>query len=502
MEKGEAIFFSCLHKGRMLIADELMKAYHRNQEITALLEEQLEPLIEQVVASFEMAGLAIGIVLFDEVVYAKGFGVKHLETREPVTATSLFHLASVSKPFVATAIMQLAEQGKLDLDAPVVRYLPYFALDDERYPSITVQQMLSHTSGMPDEEMYYWDQPQYDEGALERYVRHLATASLLFAPGERFAYSNIAYEVLGDLIAKVSGHSFEESIRRHLLRPLGMSTSTFFKHEVPAELGVTPHVSIPQIMLSPVYPYDRVHAPSSTLHASALEMCQWARANLQKGSLNGTHILGAAGYDLLWHRYAQAEEGDPSEFAGLGWFLGTYKGQRMISHGGSDTGFDTTFVLLPEEGIGVVVLANTLPAPVSQIREAALDVLLGFEPRMPKPPVLVQLDPILRKQGVQAALQAYRDLQVEQPDGYDFGAEQFHVVGDILLSIYRASEAKTILELGIAVEPEAASGYELLSLAYVKNGEDAQALASIAQALQRNPADPHALALHRKLAER
>ncbi len=137
----------------MLIADELMKAQNSNQEITTLLEEQLEPLIQQVVACFEMAGLAIGIVRGDEVVYAKGFGVKHLETREPVTATSLFHLASVSKPFVATAIMQLAEQGKLDLDTPIVRYLPYFTMNDERYRAITVQQMLSHVSGMPDEEI-------------------------------------------------------------------------------------------------------------------------------------------------------------------------------------------------------------------------------------------------------------------------------------------------------------------------------------------------------------
>ncbi len=486
----------------MLIADELMKAQNSNQEITTLLEEQLEPLIQQVMASFEMAGLAIGIVRGDEVVYVKGFGVKHLETREPVTATSLFHLASVSKPFVATAIMQLAEQGKLDLDTPIVRYLPYFTMNDERSRAITVQQMLSHVSGMPDEENYYWDQPEYDAGALERYVRRLGNASLLFAPGERFAYSNIAYEVLGDLIAKRSGHSFEEYMRRHLLRPLGMSTSTFFKHEVPPELAMTPHVSVPQIMLSPVYPYHRAHAPSSTLHSSALEMCHWARANLQKGNWNGKRILSAASYDLLWHPYAPIEEGDPPVFYGLGWFLGTYKGKLQISHGGQDTGFETTFVLLPEESIGVVVLANTLPAPVYQIREAALDVLLGSELQMPKPPVLVPLSHILRKEGMKAALQAYRDLQDQQADGYDFGAEQFHVVGDVLLSIHRAREAQSILEVGIAVDPEAPSGYGLLALAYLKNGEDALAMACTAQALQRNPRDPVALALHKKLAER
>ncbi|HEY6409956.1 MAG TPA: serine hydrolase, partial [Ktedonobacteraceae bacterium] len=463
---------------------------------------RLEPLIQQVVASFEMAGLAIGIVWGDEVVYAKGFGVKHLETREPVTATSLFHLASVSKTFVATGIMQLVEQGKLDLDTPVARYLPYFTMNDERYRAITVQQMLSHVAGMPDDLNYHWDEPEYDVGALERYVRSLGNASLLFAPGERFAYSNIAYEVLGDVIAKVSGLSFEEYMRRHLLRPLGMSSSTFLKHKVPAELGVTPHVSVPQIMLSPVYPYHRAHAPSSTLHSSALEMCQWARANLQKGSLNGKRILSAASYDLLWHPYAQSEEGDPPEFVGLSWFLGTYRGKRQISHGGSDPGFESAFVLLPEEGMGVVVLANTIPAPVYQIRDAALDVLLGVEPQIPKPPVLVPLIHILRKEGVKAALQAYRDLQDQQPDSYDFGAEQFFAVGGDLVDIDRTSEAKSILEMGIAIDPEAAEGYWLLAWAYLKSGEEALALASNSQALQRNPWDRFALVIQRKLAER
>ena len=478
-----------------------MKEQKRNQEITALLEGQLEPLIQQTLVTFELAGLAIGIVRGDEIVYAKGFGVKNLATREPLTATSLFHLASLSKAFVATAIMQLAEQGKLDLDAPVVDYLPYFILNDERSRAITARQMLTHVSGMPDEEMYYWDQPEYDEGALERYVRGLAHMSLLFDPGERFAYSNIAYEVLGDLIAKRSGHPFEAYMSEHLLRPLGMSSSTFLKSEVPASLGTTPHVGVPQIMLSPVYPYHRAHGPSSTLHSSALELCQWARANLQRGSLHGKRILSTASYDLLWHPYALLEEGDPPAFAGLGWWLDIYKGKQEVIRGGQDTGFEAICALLPEEGLGVVVLANTLPAPVNQIREAALDVLLGYEPQMPKPPVIVPLSSILRQQGVQAALQAYRDLQAQQPDRYDFDAGQFHLLGDVLLSIRREREAQHVLQLGIAVDPEAADGYALLALAYVKNGEDALALESASQALQRDPGHPYARALHKRLVE-
>lgn len=432
-----------------------MKEQKSNQEITLLLEEQLEPLIQQILATFELAGLAIGVVRGDEIVYAKGFGVKNIETREPVTTTSLFHLASLSNAFVATAIVQLTEQGKLDLDTPVADYLPYFTMNDEWYRAITARQMLTHVSGMPDEEIFYWEQPEYDEGALERYVRGLAHVSLLFEPGERFSYSNIAYEVLGDLIAKLSGQPFEAYMSEHILRPLGMSTSTFLKEEVSAELGTTPHLAVPHLMLSPVYPYDRAHAPSSTLHSSVLELCQWARANLQRGSLNGKRILSAASYDLLWHPYALLDEDDPTFFTGLGWWLSNDRGKQQVIRGGQDTGFEATTVLLPEEGIGVVVLANTLPAPVVQLREIVLDVLLGDEPQLPKPPVLVPLNSILREKGVQAALQAYRDLQAQQPNRYDFDYEQFQLVGEILLSIRREREAQRILELGLAVDPEA-----------------------------------------------
>src|SRR5882672_1267063 len=172
--------------------------------------QQLQPLLEQFVQWQEIPGLAIGIVENDQLVYAHAFGLKHLgRPTDPLTTRSLFHMASITKPFVGTAIMQLVERGIVDLDAPVAKYLPYFRLADDRYNSITVRQMVTHTSGMPDVEDYEWDKPQYDDGALERYVRSLTDQKLLFAPGERVQYSNMAFEILGDVVAKVSGESFD-----------------------------------------------------------------------------------------------------------------------------------------------------------------------------------------------------------------------------------------------------------------------------------------------------
>src|SRR5439155_7542327 len=136
-----------------------------------------------------------------KLIYAKGFGLAKLGSNTSIATQSLFHMASVTNTSVATATMQLVEQGKIDLDAPVTKYLPYFKLDDDRFGQIKIRQMLSHTSGIPDVTDYHWDKPEYDAGALERFVRSLANQKLVFGPGEKFAYSNTAYEVLGDVIA-------------------------------------------------------------------------------------------------------------------------------------------------------------------------------------------------------------------------------------------------------------------------------------------------------------
>src|SRR5262249_51293321 len=161
--------------------------------------------------------------------------------------------------FVATSVMQLVERGKVNLDELVTKYLPYFQLKDPRYTAITVRQMLTHTSGMPDVDDYGWNKPEYDDGSLERYVRSLGNKKLRCEPGSKFAYSNMAYEVLGDLIAKVSGKTFEDYVAENILRPVGMHSSTLLlKKAEPARLA-TGHTRGEDKAIKPVahYPYNR-----------------------------------------------------------------------------------------------------------------------------------------------------------------------------------------------------------------------------------------------------
>jgi CubicO group peptidase (beta-lactamase class C family) len=447
----------------------------------------IEDAIRSIMTSFTLPGLAVGIVKQGEIAYTKGFGVKNIATREPITPSSLFHMASISKTFVCTAIMQLIEKGKIYLSAPVVTYLPYFKLDDDRYTSITVQQMLSHISGMPDVENYDWDQPEYDDGALERFVRSLNHKKLLSAPGEQFAYSNMAYEVLGDVIAKVSGQTFEDYIEENILRPLDMENSTFLKQKVSPDLGTTPHVNLPQTEVSPIYPYHRAHAPSSTLHSNVLEMGHWMIAHLNHGKFMDREILRPASYELLWHPYRQTRANEADRFIGLSWFIGKYRGYQTISHAGGDIGFNTYHVLLPVQSLGVVVLANTIPTPVEEITHVILDLILGYEPQLPKPSVIAPLCRVLEEKGQEAAVAFYHELQHSQSGVYDFNPEYFSDAGYLLMEMKRNSQALKILNFGMGIFPNADALYVVLAMVNIKIGDRKQALENIQKCLKLNP---------------
>jgi CubicO group peptidase (beta-lactamase class C family) len=353
------------------------KSLH-TQAVLDRYQQKLQPVLERVIQEQTLPGFAIAVVEDNRVAYAAGFGVRNLDRKDdPITTRSLFHMASITKPFVATALMQLVNKGKIDLDAPVVKHLPYFRMADERYTTITVRQLVSHTSGMPDVDDYEWDKPQYDDGALELYVRSLNALNLEFEPGERFRYSNIAFEILGDVIAKASGETFENYVQRHILEPLKMKDSTLLVRQADPRLLAWGHERLENGSPFPskVYPYNRKHTPSSNLHANALDMARWVMVNLNRGELDGVRILEPSTYNLMWT--PTVVRSTPARVCGISWFLGEYRGHKLVEHGGSDTGFRTGLALLPERKIGVVWMTNAnwfRNAP--NVTHAALDAAL------------------------------------------------------------------------------------------------------------------------------
>jgi len=340
------------------------------------LELAMDTFVSSVRQALPTAGMTVTIVMDGAVVYSKGFGERTIGAEE-VTTSSLFHTASVSKPFVATAIAMLCIEGKLDLQDKVVDHLPYFIMDDPSYQDITIDQLARHISGMPDVQDYQWDTPQTDDEALERWVRSLKDRSLLADPGAELHYSNIGFEILGDVIAKVSGMSFEEYVHTQILKPAGMINSTFFRSEVPENLATSPHVvSEGKLNVSSTYPYNRRHAPSSTLHSNGDDMARWMLLNISRGEIHGEQVLPRSVFDMLFETpYEQFGT------AGLSWFIPQLgSGKDVVMHEGRDIGYRSIVLMLPEDSFGVTILCNSDNVPVLDIARAAYAASMGMDP--------------------------------------------------------------------------------------------------------------------------
>ncbi|MDR2088748.1 MAG: beta-lactamase family protein [Clostridiales Family XIII bacterium] len=372
--------------------------------------EQIKEYISKAAFGYDLPGLAAGVFVgAGSSLPCAGTdceavaGFMDFRERIPLRAEHVFHMASVSKLFVATGILMLAERGLLDLEAPVRDSLPWFRMRDARHREISALQLLTHTAGMPDVEDYFWHAPETDGGALERFLRsdEVREAMLLWPPQEgRFRYSNVGDELRGALLAARADRSFEDFMEESILRPLGMEASTFLTYaRTPAGRGMDAEkadraeiaralsidalrdagVCVPHgkdqekhIVREPFFPYNRAHGPSSTLTANLRDMRRFGEAHL-RGAL-----LGPASYEKAWNAYALVPNN--GEHIGLAWFLREQNGHRLYGHEGTDDGFRASFWICPRLDLQITVVSNLSGAPVKKINKGLFDLLADHSP--------------------------------------------------------------------------------------------------------------------------
>ena len=313
-----------------------------------------------------------------------------------MTPQSVFAIRSTTKSFTAVALMQLVEQSKVDLDAPVTTYLPYFTMADPGYEQITVRMLASHTSGLIDDEIFANMPPKSEEpgetgAAIEWFVRALADDTLTATPPTAWQYAGTNFILLGDIIGKVSGEPYDVYVTKHIVEPLGMAHSTLDAATIPAGALVGEHVTTVDGVVeeTPLSNFGGFETPEGGIYSTCEDMTRWMQVHANRGELDGVRILQAESYNSLWNK--EASTGMDEFFGawsggyGLGWSVGEDGGHMLAGHPGGSVGQNIGYQLAPDDNLGVTVLANwgTEPDAYPAWTAAAdvLNSLLGIKPQ-------------------------------------------------------------------------------------------------------------------------
>lgn len=338
----------------------------------------------------KIPGLEAVVVHRDQVVYAEGFGVAD-PTGRAVTAETPMILGSVSKGITALAVMQLVEAGKVELDAPVQTYLPWFRLADGAakargkapetiaagaWERITVRQLLVQTSGITEfTGAKTWDSREDGEGALEEQVRSFAGFKMRRMPGSGFEYSNANYEVLGAIVQAVSGEMFDAYLQMHIFEPLEMRNSYGRASQAP-DLATGYRFWFGQPAAADCVPAPRAHAPAAFIASCAADMGHYLIALMNEGKYRETQILPAARVEEL--QRPGAEMGGGYRYA-LGWVVGP---DGALSHNGETATFTSGIRIEGDWGVFVVrnISANQRQERLNEIAPGILSIVRGQAP--------------------------------------------------------------------------------------------------------------------------
>ena len=330
----------------------------------------LDAYVQRVMQAFEVPGLALAIVKSGSTVVAKGYGVRRLGDAAPVDARTLFGIASNTKVFTATALGLLVEEGKIEWDAPVVRYLPAFAMWDPFVTrELTVRDLLVHRSGLGlgAGDLLWWPTSTYDRKEIARRLRFIQPATSFRSA---YAYDNVLYLVAGELIAAVSGQSWEDFVSSRILANVGMTGSNV-RHSAAGAGGnvAATHARIDG-RVRPIAPFESDNTnPAGGINSSAEDMAKWLRVQLSGGVLaDGSRLFSPATARQLSTIVTPLPIGEPPpELAPLkysfnGYALGLgvrdYRGHKLVSHTGGLPGYLSRVAMIPDIGVGVAVLTN------------------------------------------------------------------------------------------------------------------------------------------------
>ncbi len=336
---------------------------------------------------FAVPGMAVVVTRDDQIIYLDTFGYRDIDKKLPVTPNTTFYVASCTKPFTAMGIQILADAGKVDLDAPVKRYLPRFELPDDKLTErATIRDLLCHRHGISCGPVVLLD-AYAGEITEDRYYRLLKSNTVLEG---KVNYSNVHFTLAGRVIESASGRPWRDFLAEALFTPAGMASATGYADAMYAR----DDVALPYEVASTGFRPASQRKCDATMHAagglglSISDLARWLRLNINGGEIDGKRILSAPAAAQMLELQSEAAEGKIRAMKGfgLGWQIGTFRenGPKYVSHDGGYVGAGAHMSFLPEKRIGVAIVTNSGPAAYVFIDQVvSIDIysrLLGGEP--------------------------------------------------------------------------------------------------------------------------
>jgi CubicO group peptidase (beta-lactamase class C family) len=437
-----------------------------------------------------------GSVLVTEngkVVYKKGFGFANMEWDIPNAPNTKHRLGSVTKQFTGMLILQLAEQGKIDLQAPITTYLPDYPKANGDI--ITTHHLLTHSSGIPNYTSFpgFFKNDSRDPYTPTEFVKIFSEMDLDFTPGEKFSYSNSAYFLLGVLIEKISGKSYEHMLQENIFIPLGMKDSGFDHHASILKNRATGYEKSGGALINSKYLDMTIPYAAGSLYSTVEDLYLWDQA------LYTNTLLSKASMDLYFGEHIKAWDG----YYGYGWATGsetignTEDSIKTNSHGGGINGFNTLITRAQSDQSLIVLLNNTGRAPLSEMAQAIRGILYEKPYDFPKKSVANALYDDILVNGLEAGLVNYNSIK--SSTDYDLNEDDMNSTGYKLLQSEKIDEAVAVFKLNIEAFSKSSNAYDSYAEALMTKGNTEMAIVNYKKSVEINPNNQNGIDFLKKL---
>jgi CubicO group peptidase (beta-lactamase class C family)/D-alanyl-D-alanine dipeptidase len=381
------------------LAIALFLQFLQGQHSVDSVAAKLTRVINHELAQKQLPAVYIALVEKDAILWSRAFGYSDPESKTPATTNDVVRIASVSKLFTDIGVMQLVEQGLLDLDAPVSRYLPDFHPANPFDRSITLRQLMTHRAGLVREPPVgnYFDP---SEPSLGETIESLNSTSLVYRPETRYKYSNAGVAVAGYVLEKIRQKPFARAIDETVLRTMGLTSSSF--EPKPELLKRKPRAFLwtydGRVFDAPAFQFGM--SPAINVYSTLGDLATFMITLFKGGEGSQGRVLRQESLEAMWK--PQFASSGQETGIGLGFFIGKKGSYRQISHSGDVYGFATEFTALPDQKLGVIVIntMNAANAWSTSMADYALDLLVARADRKPLPNYTTtrEVDPELRKQ--------------------------------------------------------------------------------------------------------